>query len=315
MPNLQVLDIGDLVPLGYLSQFISSIRHTALLELVLDTGNCAPVKGPPTTGLAGLEKLSIIWNAIDKPNEPRSSLAHLYEFIRPTLTTLVKLKIYNEPEVFGGDFDLQLLKPTANTLRTFEYALQSADESILDTIPAVLPHLTKLSIIWDNLFMMHSILWKACYNIFHFSLNDINESWQDAHIQALSRNDNLTDLTLSSDFEVNAQDSANADDDYAWFVRCYERRLQATQDITSACPQLQRCSWLQMRIGNLKFSDLFHSFIVEERMSGGNVTRVVRGIKQHWMGRDHDTRYRGGGIVKCKLEDLPGDIIGRNDVE
>ena len=45
------------------------------------------------------------------------------------------------------------------------------------------------------------------------------------------------------------------------------------------------------------------------------MTRVVRGIKQHWMGRDHDTRYRGGGIVKCKLEDLPGDIIGRNDVE
>jgi hypothetical protein len=47
-------------------------------------------------------------------------------------------------------------------------------------------------------------------------------------------------------------------------------------------------------------------------MTGGNVTRVVRGIKQDWMGRDYD---RGGGIVKCKLEDLPGDIIGQNDVE
>ena len=50
-------------------------------------------------------------------------------------------------------------------------------------------------------------------------------------------------------------------------------------------------------------------------MTGGNVTRVVRGIKQHWMGRDHDTRSRVGGIVKCKLEDLPGDIIGQNDDE
>jgi len=48
-------------------------------------------------------------------------------------------------------------------------------------------------------------------------------------------------------------------------------------------------------------------------MTGGNVTRVVRGIKQDWMGRDHDDE--GGGIVKCKLEDLPGDIIGQNDVE
>ena len=164
MPNLQVLDIGDLVPPASLSQFISSIRHTALLELVLDTGNYAPVEGPPTTGLAGLEKLSISWNAIDNPNEPGSSLAHLYELIRPTLTTLVKLRIDNEPIEFHGDFDLQLLKPTADTLRTFEYTLQSADDSILGTIPAILPHLTKLSIRWDNLFTNHSILWKACAN-------------------------------------------------------------------------------------------------------------------------------------------------------
>ena len=70
-----------------------------------------------------------------------------------------------------------------------------------------------------------------------------------------------------------------------------------------------------MCIGRIIFSEMSHSFIVEERVSGGNVTRVVRGIKQHWMGRDHDTRHRGEGIVKCKLEDLPGDIIGRNDVE
>ena len=55
-----------------------------------------------------------------------------------------------------------------------------------------------------------------------------------------------------------------------------------------------------------------HPFIVWERMTHGNVTRVVRGIKQDWMGRDHETEE---GIVKCKLEDLPGDIIGQNDVE
>ena len=58
---------------------------------------------------------------------------------------------------------------------------------------------------------------------------------------------------------------------------------------------------------------MYHSFIVEERMTGGNLTRVVRGIKQDWMGRDYGNL--GMGIVKCKLEDLPGDIIGQNDVE
>jgi hypothetical protein len=61
LPNLQVLDIGDL-SFAYISQFISSIRHTALLELVLST-DWDPVEGPPTAGLAGLEKLSIGWNA------------------------------------------------------------------------------------------------------------------------------------------------------------------------------------------------------------------------------------------------------------
>ena len=148
--------------------------------------------------------------------------------------------------------------------------------------------------------------------IFYFPLNDINGFLQDAHIQALSKYNNLTDLTLSSDFEVNAQDTVKADNDFAWFVRCYKRRLKATQDIAPACPRLERCTWVQMRIGHKKYSQMSHSFIVEERMTGDNMTRVVRGIKQQWMGRDHDT-WRG--IVKCKLEDLPGDIIGRNDIE
>ena len=138
---------------------------------------------------------------------------------------------------------------------------------------------------------------------------------QDAHIQALSKNNNLTDLELTSDFEVNAQDTVRIGNDYAWIVRCYKRRLKATQDIASACPRLQRCGWVQLVSGSGESFEMFHSFIIEERMTDGKVTRVVRGIKQDWMGRDYDTRYRGGGIVKCRLEDLPGDIIGRNDVE
>ena len=160
LPNLQVLEVEDLLP-AYLSQFISSLRHTALLELVLDT-DWGPLEGPPTAGLVGLEKLSISWYAYDDPNKPGGSLAHLYELIRPTLTTLVKFRINNASE---DEFDLQLLKPSTETLRMFEYTLQGVDESILYTIPAILPHLTKLSIKWDNVFgfdTKHSILWKAC---------------------------------------------------------------------------------------------------------------------------------------------------------
>ena len=157
MPSLRVLNVDVSFTPASLSQFISSIRHTALLELILNTAIYGPIGGPPTAGLTGLEKLSIRWYAEDNPNEPGSSLAHLYELIRPTLTTLVKFRID-----FCGNFDLQLLKPSAVTLRSFEYTLQSADEGILDTIPAILPHLTKLKITWGYSFKEHSILWKAC---------------------------------------------------------------------------------------------------------------------------------------------------------
>jgi hypothetical protein len=159
-------------------------------------------------------------------------------------------------------------------------------------------------------------LWKACTISFYFPVN-INEFLQDAHIQALSKNDNLTDLELSSDFEVNAQpeDTAIAYDDYACLVRCYKRRLKATQDIVSVCPRLQRCSWVQLGADFDEDFEMSHSFIVEERMTGDKLTHIVRGIKQDWMGRDYNTLYRGGGIAKCKLEDLPGDIIGQNDIE
>ena len=84
MPNLQVLDVGERFIPSYLSEFISSIRHAALLELDLET-SFSGVDGPPTSGLAGLEKFSIAWYADDSLIEPGSSLAHLYEFIRPHL--------------------------------------------------------------------------------------------------------------------------------------------------------------------------------------------------------------------------------------
>ena len=99
-------------------------------------------------------------------------------------------------------------------------------------------------------------------------------------------------------------------------MHCYKRRLKATQDIASVCPRLQLCDWYQIEKVEDDEFHLLHEFIVEEQMPvtglglGDNVTRVVRGVKQHWMGRDYDTE---NGIVKCKLEDLPGNIIGQND--
>lgn len=60
---------------------------------------------------------------------------------------------------------------------------------------------------------------------------------------------------------------------------------------------------------------MVHPFIVEvQKLSSGEVRRVVRGVKQSWMGGDRKF-WRNREIVKCKLKDLPGDIIGENDPE
>ena len=133
---MQALDVGALFLPAYLSELVSSIRHTSLLKLVYFTDG-GFVEGPSTAGLADLEKLSIVWRAQDTPDTPGSSLVHLYEFIQPTLTTLVELEVVYEKKLM--DLDLQLLKLAADTLRTFKYTLRSTDESVFDTIPTILP--------------------------------------------------------------------------------------------------------------------------------------------------------------------------------
>jgi hypothetical protein len=134
-------------------------------------------------------------------------------------------------------------------------------------------------------------------------------------MSSLAKNVNLTELTLSSDFEITAEDTVTADYDYAWYVRSYKRRLKATQDVAATCRSIQKCNWTQLQIGHKAYSSMVHPFIVEaQKLPSGEVTRVVRGIKQSWMGRDREF-WRNREIVKCKLEDLPGDIIGENDPE
>jgi len=165
LPNLQSFEftrIYPLIPLAHIPQLITSLQHTPLNELVLSTGDCKPVDGPPTPGLSGLKKLSIRWYITDKFEEPGSSLAYLYGLIRPSLSTLTDLTINYDtlamhPE---GPFDLKFLKPAGETLRIFEYTLQP-DETVLEVIPEIFPHLVKLSIKWENVPTGQSVLWKV----------------------------------------------------------------------------------------------------------------------------------------------------------
>ncbi len=166
LPNLHSLQyrqLGHFIRPVEFSLLVASLKHAPLRDFLFNTGFHGPVEGPPTAGLSGLENLAISWYLNDSSNAPGSSCAHLYEFVRPSLTTLVELKIEYMPEEQYPDFDLRLLKSAGHTLRVFEYHLQSNDESILHTIPEIFPHLTKLTIVWENLFTDHSILWKVIY--------------------------------------------------------------------------------------------------------------------------------------------------------
>lgn len=138
----------------------------------------------------------------------------------------------------------------------------------------------------------------------------LTSHWQDRYLNTLAMNRNITDLTLSHDFEVQARDALICNYDFARYVRSYERRLKATEKVASVCAKLQRCCWIQTD-GN-QFSSMEHPFVIFDRQAlNGESSRVVRGVKQCWMGRNYCRR--GAPVVKCKLENLPGDIIGDND--
>ncbi len=167
LPNLRsfiLLQAFYLVLPTDIPKLIASLRHAPLLEFSLDSGITANVEGQPTIGLSGLEKLSVRWNRSDHDDQPGSAYDHLYDLVRPSLSTLLDLEIDHCPYIHGPNFDLQFLKPAGNTLRSFRYWVVSDDQSIFDHIPVLFPHLNKLDIRWSKYMprTRHSILWKVC---------------------------------------------------------------------------------------------------------------------------------------------------------
>ncbi|KAG6913191.1 hypothetical protein DXG01_008887, partial [Tephrocybe rancida] len=209
--------------------------------------------------------------------------------------TLVELTIENSPKNLGADLDLNLLRDAGQTLRVFNYEMRSHDDGILEAIPQIFPHLKELALTWSRITVGYSLRWK------------------DSYIPSLTKNRNLVGLRLSSDFEEDLDDAVRSDEDYAWYIRCYKRRLEATKKISEAMPHLRKCSWLQLRVGQRIDSSMTHPFVVEERVpnhQGAQLVLVVRGVKQYWMGANVRS---WGKTVKCKLEDLPGEIVGENN--
>ncbi|KAG6808402.1 hypothetical protein H0H92_004259 [Tricholoma furcatifolium] len=296
-PNLRAFNYYQSSGLVPPRELFDSIRDAPLSELTLSISSYFIVEGPPTKGLASLERLSIYWTGTDSSSTPGGSLDHLYHLIQPSLATLIVSK-------------------AGETLRIFHYNMRNFDEGVLDVVPEIFPHLTNLALEWatfwdEELDEVYSLHWKVtCFLCVKFTARGIeSDHRQDSHIASLSRNKNLLDLQLSFDFEYEFNDLVTSDEDYAWYIRCYKRRLDATNKLLHVMPLLRTCRWLHLGTGP-SVRSMLHPFVIDERGIAG---RTVRGVKQDWMGADRKDQWRDNTIVKCKLEDLPGDIIGEND--
>ncbi|KIK00537.1 hypothetical protein K443DRAFT_601633 [Laccaria amethystina LaAM-08-1] len=161
-PNLQSLECLStttvLTPID-LPTFLSSLKSTRLSELTLRTDQHTPVALPLFSGPSGLKKLYITWSFSDAPSDPGSSIAQLYAFVQPSLSTLVALEIQHRPKRPGNELDLRLLKPAGDTLRSFEYTISTLDDGVLGIIAETFPYLSTLAVEWCHPPMGHSVLW------------------------------------------------------------------------------------------------------------------------------------------------------------
>ncbi|KAF9525900.1 hypothetical protein CPB83DRAFT_941258 [Crepidotus variabilis] len=174
--------------------------------------------------------------------------------------------------------------------------MSSFDESVLDLIPTLFPDLTILAIQWID-------------GNKRFSL-----PWKDRYIFSLLKDKNLVELTLSNDFKQAASDPCRGDNQFAWLLRSYTRRLEGARLVCQSLTWLRQCNWLQVCVGANPTTTMLHPFNVEERPNSRTIDRVVRGLRQWWMGTNHEP-FSGGEKIEltmAKLEFLPGEVIGED---
>ncbi|KAF9529529.1 hypothetical protein CPB83DRAFT_905933 [Crepidotus variabilis] len=136
-----------------------ALRSTFLTEFEIRLDYCDRVEGEPIAGPKGLKKLSVGWFMGDRTQDRGSSANHLYQFIKPSLHTLVKLQLTFCPFKFSDTLNLDIgLLGDAENLLQFDYTLQGHDGQILDIIPQIFPKLMSLTILWRPCQKRHSIV-------------------------------------------------------------------------------------------------------------------------------------------------------------
>jgi hypothetical protein len=143
------IKLSDLALLVQVTQR-NSLRH---LDFTVERGSVA--SGLPISGPGCLSTLRVSWGVHDEPGTQGKSLAHLFEFLRPSLATLVHLKITDfdmhwKPQATDLEHIDFHLWPVCPSVRNFRYKTRSRDTKVLDAISKTFPNLTHLGMIFDS---------------------------------------------------------------------------------------------------------------------------------------------------------------------
>lgn len=94
-------------------------------------------------GPEGLKSISVKWETIDASWDG-NPLGRLYEFLRPSLRTLMHLELHGRPSIH----DFQVFGPTCTSLRTLKYRTYSPRAvKVLEAIAEMFPNITSLEIL------------------------------------------------------------------------------------------------------------------------------------------------------------------------
>ena len=169
LPNLSdlVLDKYEAqIKLSDLALFVQVTQRTSLRHLSFPVERGSVASGLPISGPGCLSSLRVCWRVHDKRGTRGKSLAHLSEFLRPSLATLVRLQItdfdmYWRPTFLEKHIDFHLW-PVCPSVHHFRYKTRSHDTKVLDVVSKTFPNLTHLEMVFDSYGYNDWGVWTVC---------------------------------------------------------------------------------------------------------------------------------------------------------
>lgn len=147
--------------------FVTIAQKTALRKIHFALPCDSVASGPPIPGPEGMESISVDWYVSDNPDEPGSSMAHLSEFLRPSLRTLTCLEI-RDYDRYGQSINFSTLDfrdvGPSSLLHTLKYStlFNLTSNEPLKAIGEMFPNLIYLRVEYETYGDIEWPVWTVC---------------------------------------------------------------------------------------------------------------------------------------------------------